>query len=155
MLTLCWAVKGGAGTTVVAAGLALAAGPSPSCLLVDLGGALPLALGVPQPAGPGLAEWLASDAEPERLAHLEVDVAPGLRLLPRGHEPSAPGRPSHSTSPTARPARWAALVTYLRRPRSAAALLSAPGSAPVRTAPGPRSGYGPRSQPRASSAADG
>src|SRR3954447_24799627 len=59
MLVACWSVKGGSGTTVVSAALALAvAATGHDALLVDMGGDVPAALGVPEPAGPGLADWL-------------------------------------------------------------------------------------------------
>lgn len=95
MITACWSLKGGAGTTVVAAGLALvqrhtAGEPT---LLVDLAGDQPALLGLPLPAGPGVAEWVAagSSAPPDALARLEVPVGPGLALLHRGHGPLAVG----------------------------------------------------------------
>jgi hypothetical protein len=81
MLTVCWAAKGGSGTTVVAATLALSPGPA---LLIDLAGDLPAALGVPEPAGPGLHDWAASTAEPDRLAALEIDATPDTGLIAAG-----------------------------------------------------------------------
>ena len=93
MLVACWSVKGGSGTTVVAAalGLVLASAGGPGTVLVDLGGDLPAALGVPEPAGPGVGEWLAAgdDVAADALGRLEVEVAPGLRLVPRGDVPLA------------------------------------------------------------------
>jgi hypothetical protein len=83
MVTLCWAAKGGSGTTVVAATLAMS-GRTPA-LLVDLAGDLPIALGLPTPDGPGIGEWSASTAPPSRLDALVVPLARGLDLLPRGH----------------------------------------------------------------------
>jgi MinD-like ATPase involved in chromosome partitioning or flagellar assembly len=87
VLIACWSVKGGSGTTVVAAALGLLAARSPGdALLVDTAGDLPAALGLPEPAGPGLAEWLAADTTVAAAAlhHLEVEVRAGLRLLPAG-----------------------------------------------------------------------
>jgi hypothetical protein len=88
MLVSCWSAKGGSGTTVVAAALAGVLGERTGhgALLVDAGGDLPAVLGLPEPDGPGLAEWLAAGpAVPaDALARLEVPVRPGLRLLPRG-----------------------------------------------------------------------
>lgn len=88
MLVACWSVKGGCGTTVVAGalGLVLASATSQGATLVDLGGDLPAALGVPEPEGAGVAEWLAADpgVAPEALRRLAVEVKPGLRLVPRG-----------------------------------------------------------------------
>lgn len=88
MLVACWSAKGGSGTTVVAAALAsVLARSSPSgAVIADLAGDVPAVLGVPEPAGPGLAAWLAAgDAVPaDALARLEVAVAPGLAVLPAG-----------------------------------------------------------------------
>jgi hypothetical protein len=83
MLTICWAAKGGSGTTVVTATLALS-NRAPT-LLVDLAGDLPIALGLPVPDGPGIGEWSLSSAPPSRLDSLRVALADGLDLLPRGH----------------------------------------------------------------------
>ena len=88
MLVACWSVKGGAGTTVVAASLALLlAQNAPSgALLADLAGDLPAALGLPEPDSPGLSAWLAAgeSVPADALARLEVAVSPGVTLLPRG-----------------------------------------------------------------------
>lgn len=106
MLIACWSPKGGSGTTVVAAALALvlAGGDGPSVrparpprrqwqegaggptLLVDLAGDIPAALGVPEPSGPGLSDWLAAgpDVPDDALTRLEVEAAPNLRLLALG-----------------------------------------------------------------------
>lgn len=83
----CFGVKGGSGTSVVAAALAVLASSDPhGALLVDLGGDQPALLGRPQPGGPGVVDWLhaGGDAPPDALGRLEVDVVPGLRLLPAG-----------------------------------------------------------------------
>lgn len=101
MLTVCWAAKGGSGTTVVAATMSLAT-PADT-LLIDLAGDVPAALGLPEPDGPGVRDWLVSDAPSERLAGLEVRAANGLRVLPAGAE--------HGD----RPMRWSALVEHLGR----------------------------------------
>jgi hypothetical protein len=85
----CWSSKGGAGTTVVAAALAitLARGaPTTGSLLVDLAGDAPTVLGLPtDPGEPGVAGWLRDRTMPSGLA--EVAVAPHLSLLPRGAGP--------------------------------------------------------------------
>lgn len=64
MLITCWSCKGGAGTTVAAAALALLlgaeAGPT---LLVDLGGDLPATLGLAEPAA-GLTTWAGGEGRP-------------------------------------------------------------------------------------------
>jgi hypothetical protein len=85
VLSCCWSPKGGSGTTVVAAALALdaaRAAVSP-VLLVDLAGDLPALLGLPQPAGAGVAEWSRGERD-ERLGSLTIPVGSGLALLPRG-----------------------------------------------------------------------
>jgi hypothetical protein len=91
MLIACWSAKGGAGTTVVAAGLALVLAQTrdEGALVADLAGDVPAVLGRPEPDGPGLSEWLATgpDVPPDGLARLELAVAPGLWLLPRGRGP--------------------------------------------------------------------
>lgn len=96
MLVACWSSKGGSGTTVVAASLALLlARRSPTgAVLVDLAGDAPAALGLPEPAGPGLAGWFAAgpEAPVDSLARLEEQVAPGLSLLARGHGELHPDR---------------------------------------------------------------
>jgi len=96
MLVACWSSKGGAGTTVVAASLALVLGRrSPGgALLVDLAGDAPAALGLPEPDGPGLAGWLdAGAAVPaDALGRLEIVAAPDLAVLPRGGGDLCPER---------------------------------------------------------------
>jgi len=87
MLVACWSVKGGSGTTVVSAALALSvAATGHDALLVDMGGDLPAALGIPEPEGPGLADWLAAGdgVGGDALARLEVDAGSNLVLLPLG-----------------------------------------------------------------------
>ncbi len=88
MLTACWSAKGGSGTTVVAASLAvlLARSSEPGALLVDLAGDAPAVLGLPEPAGPGLVDWFAAGSEVpvDGLHRLEVPAADRLHLVPRG-----------------------------------------------------------------------
>ncbi len=86
MLIACWSPKGGSGTTVVACGLAAVLArsrPSRGALLADLSGDAASVLGMADPPGPGLAEWLAAgpDVGPAALGRLEVEATPGLRLL--------------------------------------------------------------------------
>jgi cellulose biosynthesis protein BcsQ len=96
MLVACWSVKGGSGTTVVAAALALlmadaAQGP---VLLVDLGGDAAAALGLPERGdGVGLADvWADTTADPAAdgaaLAPIVRPAAPGLELLSLGAFPA-------------------------------------------------------------------
>jgi MinD-like ATPase involved in chromosome partitioning or flagellar assembly len=99
MLIACWSPKGGSGTTVIACGLAAVlarSGPPAGALLVDLAGDAAAVLGVAEPAGPGLAEWLAAGADvgAHALARLELAAGAGLGLLAwkpaaLGHSPSA------------------------------------------------------------------
>ena len=88
MLVACWSPKGGSGTTVTAVLLALACARSwpGGVLIADLCGDVPAALGVPDPDGPGLTEWLAAspDVGADVLGRLELDVGRGVRLLPKG-----------------------------------------------------------------------
>jgi hypothetical protein len=85
MLRTLWTAKGGAGCTVVTAALALlAAGAGRRVLAVDLAGDLPAALGLAEPAGPGVTDWLASDGPSGALDRLVVGARPGLAVLPRG-----------------------------------------------------------------------
>lgn len=97
MLVACWSAKGGAGTTVVAASLALllARRDPGGALFADLAGDAPAVLGLPEPTSPGLAGWLAAgrDVPADALGRLEVTtVEARLRLLPRGDGPLAADR---------------------------------------------------------------
>jgi len=86
MLIACWSPKGGSGTTVTACGLAavLARGSTSGALLADLSGDAAAVLGMADPTGPGLVEWLAAgpDVGPGALPRLEVEAGGGLRVLP-------------------------------------------------------------------------
>lgn len=85
---LCWSAKGGSGTTVVAAALALVVSQRHPALLVDLGGDSPAALGMAEPHGPGVGEWFASaTADSAALSRLSVDATDSLQLIPRGEAP--------------------------------------------------------------------
>jgi hypothetical protein len=90
MLIACWSVKGGSGTTVVSVALAatLARSHPRGALLADLDGDVPAVLGLPDPDGPGLVEWLTAGGEVpvDALRRLELDAGGGVRLLPRGAE---------------------------------------------------------------------
>ena len=82
---LCWSAKGGSGTTVIAAALALVLSQRNATTVVDLAGDLPAALGIAEPGGPGVREWMASPtADPPALERLHVAVSDSLQLLPRG-----------------------------------------------------------------------
>lgn len=96
MLTTFWSVKGGVGTTVVAATFAAAlsreAADGAGVLVVDLAGDMPAALARPDPGDPGLTAWTGADPDVagDALARLELHVVPGLTLLPRGSGPFGP-----------------------------------------------------------------
>lgn len=104
MITICWAAKGGSGTTVVAAALALTG--TDETLLVDLAGDLPAVLGCPEPDGPGVGDWLGSDAPASRLEALERPVTPRVRLVHIGDRRPVAGAPVPAT-------RWTALARRL------------------------------------------
>jgi hypothetical protein len=99
MLTVCWAAKGGSGTTVVAAGLAI--NSDQPTLLVDLAGDLPAVLGLPEPDGPGVLDWARSNTTADRLAALELGVTEHLTVLPLGAPGAIPVE------------RWGILATWL------------------------------------------
>ncbi len=106
--TTFWSVKGGTGTTVVAAVAAVVRARRSSTLLVDRRGDVPAVLGVPDPAGPGVGDWCASaGSPPEALTRLEVPVQQHLALLPAGRRGAAP------------PARAAELAARLEQDRRA------------------------------------
>ena len=84
-VTVCWAAKGGSGTTVVTATLALSC--STESLLLDLDGELPAVLGTERPTGQGVADWLCSDAPAGALDDLAVTLDRTTRLIPRGTRP--------------------------------------------------------------------
>jgi MinD-like ATPase involved in chromosome partitioning or flagellar assembly len=96
VLIACWSSKGGSGTTVVSAALSLvhAEASSRGAVLADLCGDAPAVLGIAEPQGPGIADWLAAgpDVPADGLARLEVEAAPGLKLLPRGELPLVASR---------------------------------------------------------------
>ncbi len=100
MLIVCYGAKGGCGTSVVAASLALA---SPGATLIDLDGdaADVLGLGPDIAATQGIAEWTRSEIGTDALSNLTHPVG-DVSLLPRGHGPIADD-----------PARWSLLTTWL------------------------------------------
>jgi hypothetical protein len=99
-VTVCWAAKGGSGTTVVTATLGLSC--STDSVLLDLAGDLPAVLGVARPPGQGVADWLRSDAPAAALDDLAVRVDRTTRLIPRG------AADVEATSP-----RWCELVEWM------------------------------------------
>ena len=103
MITLCWAAKGGTGTSVIAAAMALAT--TEPTLLIDLDGDQPAVLGLPDPDGPGIHDWLRSEAEPARLSSLELTIDHATALVPAG------------TAASVDPGRWTLLSKLLRTDR--------------------------------------
>jgi len=105
MVTLCWAVKGGSGTTVVTSTLALES--TRPALLVDLDGEIDTVLGLPEPDRPGVIDWLLGDGPPTQLDDLLTDIDDTTFLLPcrlSGTAEQATSMPS--------PDRWAALLAW-------------------------------------------
>lgn len=100
MLTICWAAKGGSGTTVFATAKALAS-PSPA-MLIDLAGDVMAALGLPDPDGPGIHDWLGSESPAERLSKLEHEATDRLSVIPAGERDAVGER------------RWFELAAHLR-----------------------------------------
>jgi hypothetical protein len=109
MITLCWAAKGGSGTSVVAAALALSR--TTSTLLVDLDGDQPTVFGVPEPPGPGLLDWVVSTAPVDRIRRLEVEVTSLISILPTG----SPSYRGPATAIADDGPRWRALADVLTR----------------------------------------
>lgn len=100
MLLALWSPKGGSGTSVVAASLALVSASRGRTRLADLGGDQPTILGLPAgPPGPGavdgLSEWLAAgpSAPTSWLDALAVPVVPDLSLLRLGSGPIGAAAP--------------------------------------------------------------
>ena len=96
---VCWSVKCGSGTTVVAAALSLLLSRTHPTVLVDLCGDAPAALGLPEPSGPGVLDWMSSSTSgADALWRLAVPARDAMRVLPAGT--SAGHTPAH---------RWSAL----------------------------------------------
>ncbi|MEO6125413.1 MAG: hypothetical protein ABIR32_17065 [Ilumatobacteraceae bacterium] len=72
-------------------------------LLIDLVGDVPAVLGIAEPPGPGVHDWVArSMAPPSALAAIAVTVNDNLRVVPCGSLIAPPDHP-----------RWAVLAEYL------------------------------------------
>ena len=93
MIYSCWSLKGGTGTTSLAAALALnlAREKQTEVLLVDLAGDIPAVLGIQSSIPVGIGDWLSveENLEVDSLKHLEYEVISGLQLLARGRAPLA------------------------------------------------------------------
>ena len=87
-MIVCWSVKGGSGTTVVASTLALVhAEKSPrGALIVDLAGDVPAVLGLAEPSGIGISEWFAQNDNSSRIAlqSIAIQATANLQLISRG-----------------------------------------------------------------------
>ena len=88
MLLALWYPKGGSGTSVLAASLALvlARDRTSGCRLADLDGDQPAIFGLGAEPELGLLDWLAAGPETpaDALDRLAVEVASGVALLPLG-----------------------------------------------------------------------
>lgn len=82
MLIVCRSVKGGAGTSVVAAALASLSSRTSSTLLIDLAGDQPAIFGSVTPVA-GLADWLQSPHS-DSLLSTSIHIDDKLRILPTG-----------------------------------------------------------------------
>ena len=93
MIIWYWSVKGGVGTSVVAAATAIRlASEDHDATLVDLTGDQPALLGMiagAAPPEPGIGDWMVAGdgVAADAIGRLVEDVAPGLRLLRRGTRP--------------------------------------------------------------------
>lgn len=87
-MIVCWSVKGGSGTTVISSALAIMFGSSSptGARVVDLAGDLPATLGMAEPAGVGVSDWLMSpdDVGADALDNLLISANANLALLPSG-----------------------------------------------------------------------
>jgi len=87
-MIVCWSVKGGSGTTVVASTLALirAAESQRGALLVDLAGDVPAVLGLAEPSGPGVSEWFSQSENSSRmtLQSIAIQATANLQIIARG-----------------------------------------------------------------------
>ena len=87
MSTLFMSPKGGNCTTVTASAFALvSAMRGTNTLLIDLCGDVPAAIGMAEPHGPGINDWLNEDnvGDPQQMVMLGTPVIPGLVVLHRG-----------------------------------------------------------------------
>ena len=87
-MIVCWSVKGGSGTTVVASTLALmrAAESQRGALLVDLAGDVPAVLGLAEPSGPGISEWFTNRDHGSAMAlqSIAVQATANLQMIAQG-----------------------------------------------------------------------
>ena len=105
MIIWYWSVKGGVGTSVVAAATAVRlASEDRETTLVDLAGDQPALLGMVAgglPSEPGIGDWVAAGdgVAADAIGRLLEDVAPGLRLLRQGTQPALDAGPPGDVHP--------------------------------------------------------
>lgn len=89
----CWSLKGGSGTSVVAALLAVACARSTATLLVDADGDQTAIFGVPN-VNVGFRDWWQASAgiDSDALSRLAIEISPLLRLIPSGGPMVSDGR---------------------------------------------------------------
>lgn len=108
MIIWYWSVKGGVGTSVVAAATAIRlASEDRETTLVDLTGDQPALLGMiagTAPSEPGIGDWVAAGdgVAADAIGRLLEDVAPGLRLLRDGTQPALVDRTVDGENPRSR-----------------------------------------------------
>ena len=87
-MIVCWSVKGGSGTTVVASTIALmrAAESQRGALLVDLAGDVPAVLGLAESSGPGINDWFANCDHGSRmtLQSIAIQATANLQIITCG-----------------------------------------------------------------------
>jgi MinD-like ATPase involved in chromosome partitioning or flagellar assembly len=108
LLLALWSPKGGSGTSVLSAAIALVLARRGPVRLADLGGDQPAVFGLSPIPTAGLYGWLlqGAGAPTEALDRLTVPISPGLDLLPFGSVPK--------NAPDIPPESGAALATALR-----------------------------------------
>lgn len=86
MLICLWTLKAGSGCSVTAALAGLQRSAHSSVTLVDPHGDLAAVLGIADPGGAGVRDWIdaGDDAPPHALAGVATPVAPGLQLVGPG-----------------------------------------------------------------------
>ena len=108
MIIWYWSVKGGVGTSVVAAATAIRlASEDRETTLVDLTGDQPALLGMiagAAPSEPGIGDWVAAGdgVAADAIGRLLEDVAPGLRLLRDGTQPALVDQTADGENPRSR-----------------------------------------------------
>jgi len=87
-MIVCWSVKGGSGTTVVASTIALmrAAESQRGALLVDLAGDVPAVLGLAESSGPGINDWFANCDHGSRMTvqSIAIQATANLQIITCG-----------------------------------------------------------------------